>query len=99
MARRASGERKEVNSNGRRALVAKVGGTVGSRLARRWESSFEAPPNGRTEALAEDHEQLHKQIAERAYILYERSGFQDGNDLEHWLEAERQIKGLRSQAA
>jgi hypothetical protein len=99
MARRASGERKEVNSNGRRALVAKVGGTVGSRLARRRESSFGEPTNGRTEALAEDHEQLHQQIAERAYILYERSGFQDGNDLEHWLEAERQIREARGQAA
>jgi Protein of unknown function (DUF2934) len=99
MARRTSGEQKAANNNGRRALVAKVGRTVGSRLARQRESSSDGLTNGRAEALAEAHEQLHQQIAERAYTLYEQSGFQDGNDVEHWLEAERQIKGLYDQAA
>ena len=43
----------------------------------------------------EIHEKdLHSRIAERAFILYEESGFRHGNDLEHWLEAERQVKTL-----
>jgi len=99
MARRANGEQKEVKINGRRTSITKVSGTVGSRRASQRESSSGAPINGRAEALAESQEQLHQQIAERAYSLYERSGFQEGNELDHWLEAERQIKGVRSQAA
>lgn len=37
---------------------------------------------------------LHHRIAEKAYLLYEAGGFKHGNHLEHWLEAERQIKTL-----
>jgi hypothetical protein len=32
-------------------------------------------------------------IQQRAYLLFEAAGFQHGHDLEHWLEAERQIAG------
>ena len=31
-------------------------------------------------------------IARRAYELYASSGFQNGRDVEHWLEAERQLR-------
>lgn len=31
-------------------------------------------------------------IAQRAYELYVASGSQDGRDVEHWLEAERQLR-------
>jgi hypothetical protein len=31
-------------------------------------------------------------IARRAYELYASSGFQEGRDVEHWLEAERQLR-------
>jgi hypothetical protein len=41
-----------------------------------------------------DEGNLHRRIAERAFLLYEASGFRHGNDLEHWLEAERQVKTL-----
>ena len=34
----------------------------------------------------------HDEIAHRAYDLYCSWGFQDGNDLAHWFEAERQLK-------
>jgi hypothetical protein len=51
------------------------------------------------EDWAEGCESLDQRIAELAYILYERSGFQDGKDVEHWLEAERQVKVVRDQAA
>ena len=37
---------------------------------------------------------LHRRIAERAFLLYEERGFRHGNDVEHWLEAERQVKTL-----
>jgi Protein of unknown function (DUF2934) len=36
--------------------------------------------------------ELHRRIAERAFLLYEERGFRHGNDLDHWLEAERQVK-------
>jgi hypothetical protein len=34
---------------------------------------------------------LQAQISGRAFELYVQRGFQDGHDLEDWLEAERQI--------
>ena len=34
---------------------------------------------------------LHERIAKRAYELYEQGGSLDGNDIDHWLEAEREI--------
>jgi len=37
---------------------------------------------------------LHRRIAERAFLLYEERGFRHGNDLEHWFEAERQVTTL-----
>lgn len=61
MARRVSGEQREANTNGRRASVAEMDGVVGS-------------TNGRAEAHAEGQDHLHQQIAELAYVLYERSG-------------------------
>jgi hypothetical protein len=36
------------------------------------------------------------QIRERAYRLFQSSGYQHGHALEHWLEAERQLKVLES---
>ncbi|HMS82781.1 MAG TPA: DUF2934 domain-containing protein [Nitrospira sp.] len=46
------------------------------------------------EADVSSDDALHYRISERAYLLYEASGFKDGNHLQHWLEAERQIKTL-----
>lgn len=40
------------------------------------------PPSGRD---------LFATIRERAYLLYVESGYQHGHDIEHWLEAERQL--------
>jgi hypothetical protein len=42
-------------------------------------------------ALAEVNGDLRARISERAFELYVQRGFQDGHDLEDWLEAERQI--------
>jgi len=93
MARRVSSEQGESKSNGRRASGAKAGGTIGSRRAGQRESPSVGPTNGRAEAHTKGQDHLYQQVAERAFSLYERSGFQDGKDLDHWLEAERQVKG------
>jgi hypothetical protein len=34
---------------------------------------------------------LRARVAARAYSFYERRGYEDGYDLEDWLEAERKI--------
>ncbi|MBH0208343.1 MAG: DUF2934 domain-containing protein [Nitrospira sp.] len=99
MSRRAGSEQKETKINGPRVSVAKVGKTVSSRRATQRELFSVGPASGRVGTQAEGQDHLHQQIAELAYVLYERSGFQDGNDLEHWLEAERKIKGVRDRAA
>jgi Protein of unknown function (DUF2934) len=99
MARRMRGENRELKTIGPNVSGAKAGGPLGSHQAGRRESSSAGSTNGRSEDWAEGCEPLHQRIAELAYILYERSGFQDGKDLEHWLEAERQVKGVRDLAA
>ena len=42
-----------------------------------------------------------QEIARRAYELYEKSGREPGHEMQHWLEAERQLlaqSGLRREA-
>ena len=39
----------------------------------------------------------HERTARRAYELYEERGRQDGQDLEDWVNAERQLVGASSQ--
>ena len=36
----------------------------------------------------------HAQIALRAYELFTQEGFTHGNDVEHWLRAERELKTI-----
>ena len=40
--------------------------------------------------------ELTVQIQERAYRLFQSSGYRHGHALEHWLEAERQVKVSQS---
>ena len=40
----------------------------------------------------EDHSVTHRRIAEQAFILFQESGCEHGNDWSLWFEAERQIK-------
>lgn len=93
MARRGGDENREAKTSGRRASVAKVGRMLGPRRSSERESASVGSVTGRSEAHAKGDGHLHQQIAERAFFMYERSGFQDGKELEHWLEAERQVKG------
>ena len=46
--------------------------------------------NGAPEATANSQD-VQSAIAQKAYDLWEQSGRIDGQDLEHWLEAERQV--------
>ena len=59
----------------------------------------EGRPSGNRPTMAEDSRatemqdpQVMTRIQQRAYRLFEAGGCQHGHDLEHWLEAERQIR-------
>lgn len=41
----------------------------------------------------------HEQITQRAYEIYLKRGCPEGCDLEHWLEAERQLSAEAEPAA
>jgi hypothetical protein len=99
MGRRMRGENRGLRAIGPSVSGSKAGGPLGSRQAGQQESSSTGSTSGRSEEWAEGCEPLHQRIAERAYVLYERSGFQDGKDLEHWLEAERQVQAVHGLAA
>lgn len=47
----------------------------------------------RDETSSEQDPHVIARIQQRAYWLYEASGFEEGRALEHWLEAERQVTG------
>ncbi|GKS58062.1 hypothetical protein YTPLAS18_15890 [Nitrospira sp.] len=52
----------------------------------------------RSKPLEENgEERRRRRIAERAYALYEERGRAQGNDVEHWLEAEREMDGMSEQ--
>lgn len=59
-------------------------------------SESQGPPSEAVSTMsgaeAEAHEMIHRRIAERAFLLYLESGSQHGCDLEHWFEAEREIR-------
>ena len=55
-------------------------------------TGFRRSMNGEGQEKQEEDQRMR--IAERAFMLYEESGFRHGNDVEHWLEAERQVKTL-----
>ncbi|MGD9726115.1 MAG: DUF2934 domain-containing protein [Nitrospiraceae bacterium] len=60
----------------------------------RWEA--EGGESCRTTAAESDMRRsghTRERIAERAYALYEAAGYEHGRELEHWLEAEREVAG------
>jgi len=50
-------------------------------------------------ANGEREPRLFASIRARAYLLFEEGGRQHGHDLDHWLEAERQVMGEWHQEA
>jgi hypothetical protein len=51
------------------------------------------PASKGSEGREAQDQQLIVRIQQRAYHLFEAGGFEHGHDLEHWLEAERQVTG------
>jgi len=41
------------------------------------------------------HQFNSDEIAQRAYQIFEREGRMDGRDMEHWLQAERELRSER----
>lgn len=50
-----------------------------------------ATSNSATAVLDAPRMPSHDEIAVRAHLLYERSGFTHGRDAEFWIEAEKQL--------
>jgi hypothetical protein len=42
--------------------------------------------------IEDESASMHRRIAERAFLLFQESGCEHGNDWAHWFEAEREIK-------
>jgi len=47
---------------------------------------------GRTTRRNVSQDDLLNKIQQRAYYIYEKRGYSNGNDIADWLEAERQVK-------
>lgn len=58
--------------------------------------SMTSPPSLNGYQGIVDDSATHRRIAERAFILFQESGCEHGNDWAHWFEAERQIKEIRT---
>ncbi|HEU4686119.1 MAG TPA: DUF2934 domain-containing protein [Nitrospira sp.] len=57
------------------------------------EPTPQEPVSTARPANGEQRSDLTAKIQERAYALYQACGCQQGHELDHWLEAERQVKG------
>jgi hypothetical protein len=55
------------------------------------EPAASAPPMASAVAARGDDDSRLARIAQRAYTIYERRGGQGGQELEDWLQAEREI--------
>ena len=55
-------------------------------------SDASASGPGRTPKTAELSAERYSQIAQRAYELAERRGFRPGEEMQDWLQAEREIE-------
>lgn len=53
-----------------------------------------AASNGHV-GIEDESAAMRRRIAERAFLLYQESGGEHGNDWSHWFEAEREIKDTR----
>jgi DUF2934 family protein len=87
-ARGKGGKGKTIIKRGKSEPSAPEGAPVENRAA----------PNGRQEAetsagVERPDPDTIARIQQRAYALFEERGREHGRDLEHWLEAERQITG------
>ncbi|HVA71519.1 MAG TPA: Hsp20 family protein [Candidatus Limnocylindrales bacterium] len=51
----------------------------------------ERPPFVDFEKLSDHVQELHDSITRRAYELFEHNGYSHGRDLDHWLDAEKEM--------
>jgi hypothetical protein len=51
--------------------------------------------DGAADPLESHWPDLHPQIARRAYYLWKEGGRRDGQAMNHWLQAEREVTALR----
>lgn len=51
-----------------------------------------APDSNGSVGVKDESGATHRRIAERAYVLFQESGYEHGNDWSHWFQAEEQIK-------
>jgi replicative DNA helicase len=56
-------------------------------------------PPSRDSQTVQFADQIHNQIFQRAYELYEQRGRDDGHDLDDWLTAESEVTGRRKAEA
>lgn len=49
------------------------------------------PHDNKTASERPDQTQLQEEIQQLAYTFYCQCGYEDGHDLEHWVEAERRV--------
>lgn len=50
-----------------------------------------AVKTGKTESLTERTNRLYEAISRRAFELFEQEGRADGHDVDHWIEAEKEL--------
>ena len=57
------------------------------------QTAASRPPvkTGKMESVTERIERIYDAVARRAYDLFEREGRTDGNDVRHWLDAEKEF--------
>ncbi len=60
-----------------------------------WLFGYKAHPMSSTFAAPSDAPSTvpHERIAERAYGIWEASGYPHGHDHQHWFQAERELRG------
>lgn len=58
-------------------------------------SAKESPAESRRGTVSETA--AHEEIARRAHELWEQEGRPEGRDADHWLEAERQLRGTSNE--
>lgn len=59
------------------------------------DAAMDPDPLEEPDAQYDDGDPTPVEIAERAYSLYLARGGQDGNDIDDWLEAERDLRAAR----
>ncbi|HKM48213.1 MAG TPA: DUF2934 domain-containing protein [Terriglobales bacterium] len=52
-----------------------------------------------TTKIAEPEVDAYEEISSRAYEIYVESGREDGHDVEHWLQAEMEVKARKTRPA